>query len=36
VERFWPLMEEIAPRKWVLRRYGESVPLLFSLKAYKP
>jgi len=36
VEQFWPLMNEVEPRKWVLRRYGESVPLLFSLKARKP
>ena len=35
VEQFWPLMEEVAPRKWALRRYGESIPLLFSLRARK-
>jgi SAM-dependent methyltransferase len=33
VEQFWPLMEEVAQRKWALRRYGESIPLTFSLKA---
>jgi SAM-dependent methyltransferase len=33
VEQFWPLMEEVAPRKWALRKYGESIPLTFSLKA---
>lgn len=33
VEQFWPIMEEVEPRKWALRRFGESVPLLFSLKA---
>jgi SAM-dependent methyltransferase len=36
VEQFWPLMEEVAPRKWVLRRHGESIPLTFSLMAAKP
>jgi SAM-dependent methyltransferase len=36
VEQFWPLMEEVAPRKWALRRHGESIPLTFSLKAIKP
>jgi SAM-dependent methyltransferase len=36
VEQFWPLMKEVTPRKWVLRRHGESIPLLFSLKARKP
>jgi SAM-dependent methyltransferase len=36
VEQFWPLMEEVEPRKWVLRRHGESIPLTFSLKATKP
>jgi SAM-dependent methyltransferase len=35
VEQFWPLMEEVAPRKWVLRHHGESIPLLFSLRARK-
>jgi SAM-dependent methyltransferase len=33
VEQFWPLVEEVAPRKWALRRYRESIPLMFSLKA---
>ena len=36
VEQFWPLMEEVAPRKWVLKRCRESIPLLFSLRASKP